>query len=89
MKRSFANGRGIVPSHVDDRHSIPSRFETVPQLDPTRHFMTRHSPFDCVEKVVPRYRLGQKILGTADRLCDRQVGRFATASLVRLTEMVG
>jgi hypothetical protein len=27
--------------------------------------------------------------GTADRLCDRQVGRFATASLVRLTEMVG
>jgi hypothetical protein len=33
LKRSRANGRAVVPSHVDDRHRIASRFETVPQLD--------------------------------------------------------
>ncbi len=34
------------------------------ELPATRHFMTRDSPFDCVKKVVRRYGLGQKILGT-------------------------
>ena len=30
LKRRRANGGGIVPGHVDDRHSIPSRFEAMP-----------------------------------------------------------
>jgi len=34
LKRRLANGRAVVPGHVDDRHSLPRRFETVPQLDP-------------------------------------------------------
>lgn len=33
LKRSLANGRGVVSSHVDDCHCIPSRYETVPQVD--------------------------------------------------------
>jgi hypothetical protein len=33
LKRSLANGEGIVPSHVDDRYRIANRLETLPQLD--------------------------------------------------------
>ena len=31
--RSLANGGGIVPSHVDDRHRIARRLETEPYFD--------------------------------------------------------
>ena len=33
LKRLRANGRIIVPGHVDDRHRIASQFETMPQCD--------------------------------------------------------
>jgi hypothetical protein len=33
LKRSLTNGRGIVPSHVDDRHRISSRLQAIPQLN--------------------------------------------------------
>jgi hypothetical protein len=33
LKRSHTNGWVVVPGHVDDRHRIPSSFETMPQLD--------------------------------------------------------
>ena len=34
LKRRRANGGGVVPGHVDDGHSLASRFEMVPDVDP-------------------------------------------------------
>jgi hypothetical protein len=33
LMRSRADDRAVVPSHVDDRHRIAIRLETMPQLD--------------------------------------------------------